>query len=144
MLDGLAAGENVHSLKRARAGRKLVFAREQGRSSAGKGRAQLEGPRVSNHSFLRQQRGDLGNTAMGWDDDGLRLGQRAGLGDVPINPISRSPDYRQKQKDGKDGPSKEAEKASHPSATGHSQVQGGAAKIKEALVPPKPKELDST
>ena len=80
------------------------------------------------------------------DDDRAWLRERAGRGDIAVEPIAGSSQPRMTSA-GDRRPCQEAKKprinrARFPRPRA-SSVQGGPPKISEALVPPKPKELES-
>ena len=145
--DGLAAGNDVHCLKRARTGRKLVFAGLQCGAAARQGCTQLKGAPVPDNALLRQQGGDIGEAGVGRDHDRAWFRQRARRGHVAVKPITGSSEDEEDERHGDRRPCQEAKKAAHRSAgfslLRASSVQGGPTKISEALVPPKPKELES-
>ena len=100
---------------------------------------------MSDDAALRQHRRDIGKARVTGDYDCLRFRQRAGNGEVAVEPITPSPQHEEGEKYRDPRPGQEAQKTAHqprPLNRCHWGAQGGPAKISDALVPPKPNELE--
>ena len=93
-LDRLAAGEDIERLHRTRRGREFILAGLERGAAPGEPGNRLEREPVLDHPLCGEQVGNPGNTGVGRDDDGARLGERPRNLRIAIEPVPRAPQRR--------------------------------------------------